>query len=80
MNDDADLFAGRVSAMNFLGGQSMRSVLYLIPSCILAMGAMYTPPASRQQRGNVEGTRRTGSRRYEGEYSPLYNIFRQVCT
>jgi len=54
MGGDADLFAGRVSAMSVLGGQNMHSGLYPAPSCILLEDARYTPPISRQQRKKWE--------------------------
>ena len=80
MSDDADFSAGQVFGMSVLDGKNTRSVLDPAPSCILAAGARYTPPTSHQRRRKVGAVRRTGSRRYEFEYSPLYFIFLQVCT
>ena len=50
MSGDADLFAGRVSAMSVLGGKNMHDGLYPTPSCILVADARYIPPISRQKR------------------------------
>jgi hypothetical protein len=44
MSGEADLFAGWVSVMSVLGGQSMHSGLYPAPSGILVVDAKYTPP------------------------------------
>lgn len=79
-NDGADLSEGRVFVTSVLDEQNMRSVLYPTPSYIPAAGARYTPPTTCQQGIKSGQVRRTGSSRYEGEYSPLYSIFGQVCT